>query len=179
MKKAHFLLTLFAITLFYVSANADEPNWYLKLSQVKVLESSKQDVESLFGNPRITQSFENFGINFVFYETNEGEFTVQYSTGKCAAKDPDPESSTEETYKVEKDKVLKVIFFPKKKLKFSKFKVDKSQVFETNLGEDPALHYINTKQGIDYIVVLGKVRGVELFIPVELDYLRCLINARF
>ena len=79
-----FLLLIFSA----VSVFPDEPDWFVKLKEVKVFQSSKQDVERVFGNPPIVYSTKNDSrekgwgeINE--YQTNEGKLEVFYSTGKC------------------------------------------------------------------------------------------------
>lgn len=177
MRKTNFIFSLLLVVILYISINGEEPSWHIKLQKIKALKTSKNDVEELFRGLRITQSSERFGIKIVDYETPDGDLAVQYSTGICAKKDLDSDSYFIETYKVEKDIVLNVLFFPKEVLKFSKFKVNKSQIIKMRKGHDSAIHYIDKQQNIDYSITAGgKVAVIKLFIPAELNYLKCSAN---
>lgn len=133
--------------------------------------SFKQYVERIFAPPRIRRSFEDNGIDFVLYETSEGKFTVEYSTGKCSPKSKENLGHID-NYKVEKGIVIRIIFFPEKVEKLSNFNV-KNQLIKTTDGHNPAWHYVNDKLGVDYTVQKGKVVHVEFHPSSDAENLKC------
>lgn len=166
MRKINLLFSLVIVFFLYFSAKGEESSWYRKLKQIKPLISSKQDIERIFASPKIRRTFEDDEIEFVLYETSEGKFTVEYSTSKCS-------SNNKKTYNVEKGIVIRIIFFPKKEEKLSKFKVDKKLLIKTREGDDPAWHYVNDKFGVDFSVIKGKVIDVKFYPSSSYDYLKC------
>ena len=156
--------------IFILSTNlliyGQNPDWYIKLNKLEILKSSKNDVGRIFNDFKISKSFIHNGVESAFYESSEGELSVNFSAGGCSFK-------REDDYNVEKGKVLEAIFFPKEFVKLSKFRIDKNK-FEKHLEDDnPTLHYINQNLGIDYGVQKGKVIHIKLFPSANFENLRC------
>jgi hypothetical protein len=164
--KQKIVILLIVVFVSTIKLHANEPNWHIRLKQIKPLVSLKEDVEKAFAFPKIRKSFVDEGIEAVFYDTAEGELSVEYSAGNC---------STEEKnyYNLKKGVVVSIVFFPKKEIKFSKFNVNKNQLVKTRDGDDPPWHYINYKLGFDYAVQNGKVIHVKFYSPAEIDKLKC------
>ena len=61
-----------------------QPKWFLTFKQIKVLETSRSDLERIMGNPRITFEREHPSSTWVEYETEQGALVVFYSAGTCS-----------------------------------------------------------------------------------------------
>ncbi len=170
------IISFVIILVLHFSAYSNEPNWYVKFKQIKPLITSREEVEKLFSFPRVKTSFIDAGIEVVFYETEEGKLTVYYSAGECSSEIRVRESEEDKFvkgYKTTKGNVVYTIFFPKTKIKFSRVKNNKSKLYKSRDGDDPAWTFSNDELGIGYSVMRGKVFDAYLY-PLHKDnYLMC------
>jgi len=165
MKQILFLIGL----VIFVStfAEGQNPVWLDRLIQITPLKSSKQDVETVFGNPKIKESFEKRNVEFVYYDIPEGRITLEYSTGKCV-----PEYAAE-TYKAEKGAVISIVVFPEDLPLFSKFSIKDMGLEKRRVSGDPGWHYINDDTGIDFSVVNKHLVTVAIRPIEDYSYLKC------
>jgi hypothetical protein len=154
-----FIVLFFCQTVF-----AQAPDWYLKLLQIKPLKSNESDVERIFGQLEVKNSFIDGGIGAVTYKTLNGQLYVTYAAGNC-------ERSYD--YNVVKGTVVKIHFKSDRFTKFSKFKINERD-FQTRDDDAGWLYYFNKDVGIEYEVYRGKIDGVGLFPASEYDHLKCV-----
>jgi len=164
MKQILFLIGL----IIFVStfAEGQNPIWLDRLIQIIPLKSSKEDVETVFGNPKITENFEKRNLELVYYDIPEGRIVVEYSTGKCV-----PEYAAE-TYKVEKGKVISIVVFPEDFPLFSKFSIKDMGLEKRRVSGAPGWHYINDETGNDISVVNKRVVTIKKEPSENYFYLR-------
>ncbi len=149
---------LILVILAVPSAFGQIPDWYASLKTIEPRVSSKIEIEELFLNARVGKSFVYKGTESVYYETVDGELSVLYAAGNC----PD---ERKEICDFEKDTVLEAIFFPKRKVRFSKLKL-KMQYLDFFVEDDnPTEHYVDTKAGLDHDVQRKKLLHVKVFHP--------------
>src|SRR5215203_4460615 len=94
------VILLFASTCF-----SQESAWLAKIKQIELLKSTEKDVERIFGKP--TETYEDW----VEYKIEEGDITITYSKGKCAA-------NKDSEYDVEKGTVEEIYFYTPKSIDF-------------------------------------------------------------
>lgn len=160
------LLILLIVLLLPSLIKAKEPDWYIKLKQIKPAESTRADVERIFDSPIAKPIYVDNGLELVHYQTAEGKMSVEYSIGKCT-------SEKTPGYDLENGIVTNIIFFPEQLIKFSRFKVDRKKLIKTHDGHDPPWHYVNQEASVDYTVGRGLLLHVKFQISLNQDYLKC------
>ena len=99
-------------------AKAQVPEWYQKIITIEPWISSREDFEKSFTGLKVVRSFVYENRETVFYTNEDGRFEVRYSTGRC-------EDRRNFTCSLEKDIVVDLLFFPRNRIKMSKFKTQK------------------------------------------------------
>lgn len=157
---------MFLISVLGSAVTGQQPAWYLKLQKIIPLESSKGDLEKIFEFPKVRRTFTENEVEFVSYDAGDGKLAVEYSTGTCS-------SATKDSYDVKEDTVLRMIFFPKDPVKFSKFKIEKEQFIKTTDGHDPGWKYVNKSSGLNFSVQRKLVDYVEILPSSRHDRKKC------
>jgi hypothetical protein len=103
------------LLLSHFSIFAIVPGWFSRIRSLTIASSTRKDVETIFGNPRIVSVYDAFekepnssGVDLE-YKIREGDFEVSYSSGTCK------ETSRRFGYDVTKDVLTEITFRPKKK----------------------------------------------------------------
>src|SRR3954464_1185825 len=99
------IVELFLIFVFISATNAaalnSKPKWYSKLRQIKLMITTRQEVEKLFDHPKVTYTYDGAVGRSVEYKIKEGRLSVVYSLGKCS-------KASDYGYDVERDMVINV-----------------------------------------------------------------------
>lgn len=149
------------------------PEWFIKLKQIKILESTRQEIETLFNHPKIT--YESVGQETVSveYALKQGELYVSYSLGKCS-------EQSEYSYDVEKDVVTRVDIDLKKHINISKLGLDLNGFKKSGISDLPGIftyrnedlgEYHQTGEYFKNGVV--KVKNLEFFPSSSKQKLAC------
>jgi hypothetical protein len=118
------------------------PRWYEKFKKVRIFESTRAEVESLFGNPKIEYTFAGEWSTNVDYKLKEGELTVYYSTGRCSVMKKDG-------YDVDKNMVIGLDIKLEDEVGISDLGIEISQFDRREIHDLPgSFSYFNEKQGI-------------------------------
>lgn len=154
-----FVLLLFSIFLSKSPSYGKGPDWLLKMKNIKIFESSKEDVLKTFNYPKMTYSSNDNGEETswgesVEYETNEGNLAVFYSTGKCS------EETGNKGWDINKDIVVSVEFEPKKVIRLSELDLDLRTFTKYKESDNQYYQYQSVPLGINF-TMLGK--NVTLF----------------
>lgn len=167
--KVCFLISL--IFLGFNSTQAKEPEWFLKLQEIKIFQSSQQDVERIFNYPKVIyssseQSEQGWG-NIIKYQTKSGELEVFYSTGRCS------ESSNKDGWDINEGIIVSIEFEPKKPIKLSMFNLDLTTFVADKESDNPTYNYRSFELGIEFNTLGGKVTSFEYSLTSEMKSLGC------
>ncbi len=171
--KSKVLQILFLGFILSISVSAQVPDWYIKLKEVKVFQSSKQDVGRIFEYPNVSywsrskgRPDNSWGESFV-YETKNGKLDVFYSTGKCS------ELTGKRGWDIDEGLVVSIEFEPTKPIKLSKLNLDLS-TFKREKSSDTAFwRYWSDQLGVNFGVLQNKVTWFEYSITDEMSKLDC------
>jgi hypothetical protein len=160
-------LRFFCAVIFFsfasISACAKEPGWFTKLKEIRIFQSTKADVERIFGYPTVNKSFIDGGIEVVNYETSDGKLHVVFSSGNC---------ERPYDYRIAKGSVTSARFRTEKLTKISDFGFNKVD-FETRNDDAGWVYYFNRQLGFEYETYRGMVGAVELMPTLENESLKC------
>jgi hypothetical protein len=170
------ILSIVAVCLFLTAfAFGKEPKWYLKAKQIRIYESTRQDVENVFNSFKI-KSVRTFERTVeVEYKHKGDELSVIYSTGRCSnpPKVPIKDKFFYDGDDVDKDVVVFFLYRPKKKVDFRKFNFDLSDYKKFHAGDVDYDVYESSKLGIVFYVGKGKLYNVGFSTPDSKRYLVC------
>ena len=77
-----FWTSFILLMLFSGALSAQTPAWYLQLIELRPLESTRNQVENVFGSATtLSDGFVQDGIETVFYSDSAGRFTAEYGSG--------------------------------------------------------------------------------------------------
>jgi len=141
--------------------NAQEADW----TQLKVLQSTRSDVEKILGQPyeKPNNSF------FASYRAKNGNVHVEYSLRLCEANDKGG-------WNVERGTVIDISFFPDIYPTVKSLKLDKKKYKKVIEGDVTDIFtYKNDEDGIKYIVQRGKVETIVYYPRVKFDWLQCSV----
>jgi hypothetical protein len=160
MKK--LLIAIFIVCLMTTNSFAQK-EVLKKLNRIKLLKSNETDVEAILGKAK--KRFAFIGE----YENKDGEFDIYYSRGGC------PDKTSLWDYNVEKGLVAKIMFTPKKKIRFSSLGIDVSKLpVEYSTHNDPPVAiYNDDKSGKSYEVYKNLLVYVTIEPPESLWHLGC------
>jgi hypothetical protein len=168
----NFLLILVVSFVLSMTVSAQEPDWFLKLKEIKVFQSSKQDVERVFENPKNIYSSNKDGKELgwgeiIEYNTVSGKLHVFYSTGRCS------EITNNDGWDLVKDVVVNIEFEPLKSVKLSKLSLDLSTFKREKESDTSFWHYTSEKLGIKFAVLQNKVIWFKYSLTDEMRKLDC------
>jgi len=78
-KTLKLFLALALMSAIGSSAFSAQPEWYSKLRQIKPLVTTRQEVEELFGHPKISDDYESRVGRAIEYKLKDGELSIVYS----------------------------------------------------------------------------------------------------
>jgi hypothetical protein len=173
---------LMTTTLFIVlEVQGQVPKWYVNASKIKIFESTRKEVESIFNKFDIKYQRRFRRGETVEYEHRGDKIRVEYSTGKCTGLYEGLETLgindfKYDGYDLEDGIVLSVYYQPKKMDVFSKFEVDISKYAYAKSHDTEHYFYANWELGIHFTLVRNKVTDVSFERPKRFAYLRCKTN---
>lgn len=127
------------------------PKWFSKLNQIKLLTTTRQEVEKLFGYPEITYTSKGRWNETIEYKLKEGQLSVDYSLEKCS-------ETNKDGYDVDKDVVIDIYMDLKEDVSISKLGLDLSK-FEKSAISDlvGVFTYTNDDSGERFTGTLQKI----------------------
>lgn len=164
---------LLALILFSASSVfAQTPDWFLKLKQIKVFQSSRQDVERVFENPESVYSSskdsnEKGWGETVRYKTPDGQLRVFYSTGRCS------ETANKDGWNLDKDVVVSIEFRPVNRVKLSEFNLDLRTFTREKVIDTDGWFYQSMELGVDFGLSDGKLADIEYSSTPDLRKFDC------
>lgn len=161
-----YLLLLLVFAAVEVTP-AQEPDWLIKLKKIQTGVSTKLDVERIFDSPRSAGGSSEKRGEESAYPLADGYLIVIIAAGTCPP-------NLRENCSVSKGTVIEAIFSPSIRPKETSFDFKTSQFQGFYERDNPTLHYIDKRAGLDYVVVHGEIRNVRIFHPAV--YKRILRN---
>jgi hypothetical protein len=155
---------------------AQEAGWPEKLKQLKVLRSTRADVERELGNPTVvrvtdksTSERRGWGLS-VSYETLWGDLDAEYSTGNCSES-----GNSDFAYDVAEGVLVNFTFWPVDQKSIRELIINvKSKKHEVSSDVEGLSVYYDFKKGHRFNVKSEKVTTVEYFLPAsDSSKLRC------
>lgn len=160
-------LTAFLILTINLSAHSKTPKWYLKLKQVKLMVTTKQEVEKLFNYPEATNTFDGEWSKNIDYNLKEGKLSVSYSQGKCSEVNTDG-------YNVEKDVVIGITMYLEEEVSISKLALDLSNFDKREISDLVGVFtYVNENSGEWFNGTSRKLNDFKLFPSKSKEHLKC------
>lgn len=150
--------TLFTVTAGISVANSQIPSWHEKLKRFSPRISQRADVERIFENPRILSSYTFEGIESVYYEVNDGRFTVDYFSGICH-----PNRSY--LCQLKKGTAIEILFILETPVKLSRLKLNLKNMESYKENDNGTIHYVERSVAIGYGVQDRRIRIVHVFHP--------------
>lgn len=160
LKWTFFLAILFVLTL---NAFAQKPEWLKNLESVRLLESTRLEIENTFGRPENpTRKYH------VVYRLGEGRLSIEYSQGLCS-------EAKVKGWDVPVLTVTRLFFFPRVSMRLEDLKMDFSGFRKSGPRDVPGAYgYGNDELGIDIDVGReGRIEAIEFYPPKKYDDLRC------
>jgi hypothetical protein len=141
--------------------NGQEADW----TQLKVLQSTRADVEKILGQPYEKANNPFFGS----YRAKGGNVFIQYSMGLC-------KPNYRGGWNVESQTVIDMAFFYYIEPTLKSLKLDKKKYKKVIEGDVLDIFtYKNDEDGIKYIVQKGKVETIVYYPTKKFDWLQCSI----
>lgn len=162
-----FLLCFAFVFVSVTSTYANEPEWYQKVKQIKLMTSTRHEVESLFNNPKFEETSKKNWSQKVYYQLEFGQMIVSYSTGKCS------KERNMSGYDVVEDTVIRVILNLKKPINMIELDVDLSNFEKYKERDNDAWIYTNEDLGIQLTGSEKVIRDLEFFPWSKYEYLSC------
>lgn len=159
--------TLLSVGLFLLLApcvKAQEPDWYVKLKQIQLTVSNRQEVERLFQFPKFKESSKRKGSQTVYYDLADGRLDVSYSTAKCSL------DKNVDGYNFDEGIVIGIYFLLKKPISINNMKITLSDFEKYEEHDNDAWIYTNEDSGEQYIggefrEGKTKIRSFEFTLP--------------
>jgi len=164
--------TMMAFCFIFLSlsfqVSAKDPEWLRTLKRVRPLRSNQFDIENLLGQKgKKYEGQADWYYYLVEYETTEGEWNVQYSTGKCS-------SEKKEGFDVESGVVLDVSLILEEPVDFASLKLDLRRFEKTPESDTSNVFFTSYRSGIEYVRGRGNLlHSVRLFPAEKYKSLHC------
>lgn len=126
---------------------------------IRVLESTLQDVENIFGKA----DRKNYLIAH-YLNLEDGNLTLDYSNGNCP-------SMLNLGWNVPKETVVRIIFRPKQSKRFPQLGIDQTKL--QRISDENHDIYINRDEGVTYVTDYGWVKSIEYKPTSNQNYLKC------
>jgi hypothetical protein len=159
-KKSSIMVPLLVIchTLSSVTV-AQTPDWYTKMKQIRVFQSTRQEVEALFKFSNKKETPGNGWVKDVYYDIEGARLSVGYSTGGCGEH---PSSG----YNLDRNVVIRIAVYSMKDIRMSNFDFDLRRFESYKESDNNAIIWKNYDFGIQ---VEGGVtqNGVKLVKSID------------
>jgi hypothetical protein len=152
------------------AVRAQEPDWLVKMKQIKLLHHSYDDVVALLGTP-VDGTVEPELSEY--FEVPDGRLGVVFASGLCVVT---PYSGGEPIgWKVPEWTVINISFRPNKPINPKKLKLDLKGFSKEPIEDVPgAFIYRNHARGIEYsFTAKGSVEDIDFYPSSEFKNLRC------
>jgi hypothetical protein len=160
------VLVTFTLTI-HLSAYSKPPIWFSNLKQIRLFETTKEEVEKLFSYPKITYKFAGETGLSVEYELKEGQLTIEYSSEKCS-------EGSSYGYNVAKDIVTDVYMELDDPADISKFGFDLSKFHKEEVSDVKGLFTYSNEDSSEIITASSKELHNITFSPSkEQEKLAC------
>ena len=168
LRKTESIITALLSLLLGVGAVVGQPpTWFSKLNRVHPLESTRPEVEQLFGFSKVNQTRTGRGGQTIDYEFELGRFEVSYSTGKCS-----PENNTR-GYNVEKNVVRALNVHLFQPIRIAELGLDLERFEKYIEPESNAWIYSNDNLGLKYTGDKETITSINIDPPEKYDHLLC------
>lgn len=160
LKRTLFLAILFVLNL---GALAQKPEWLKNLESIRLLESTRLEIENTFGPPT-NPSYKYHSV----YKLGEGRLSIEYSQGRC-------NEAKVKGWDVPELTVTRLFFFPRVSIRLEDLKMDFNGFQKSGPRDVPGAYgYGNDELGIDIDVNRkGEIEAIEFFPSKKYDKLRC------
>lgn len=162
------LMCLILVLFSSIIVKSQEPEWFAKLKQIQVMQSTRQDVERIFSFPNVIQiRGGKTSSRTIDYEFKGGSLYVSYSIGKCSL-----ENNTR-GYDADNDIVVEVYLFLFEPIKTSRLNLDLKNFEKHKESDTNALTYSNDEIGVQYTGGKKTVSSIKFYPADRYDYLYC------
>ncbi len=169
MKLTGISILSLMLLFFTHSVFSQEPDWLVKIKNIKPLVSTREDVIKMFGEP-----LEKERISYgKYYDFKDGRMNVIYATGLCVTK---LEDGKENVYgwNVPEWTVIDVSFTPKKRINPKKLNINLDEFEKEEVWDVPgSFEYLNNELGIYANIYKGKLETISFYPAKKYDYLQC------
>lgn len=165
--KSRIVFLIVLVIIFNFSALGKEPEWFTKFKQIQVLKSTREDVEKMFGFPKVIQVRKGKWSQTIDYEFNGGRFEVSYSTGKCS------QETNQNGYNVNTGVVVKTYLFLFLPVKISELKLKLKGFEKYKSSEYNGLVYTNDEIGVQYSGDKKTISDITFYPSDKQDNLDC------
>ncbi len=162
----YMLLTIAVFSCVTISLG--QPTWFKNFSRIKVLETSRPELESLMGKPEITFEREHPSSVWVEYSTKGWKLTAFYSSGNCS-------ENASSLYNVPRGILTSVDIDLEKPVPIDRFRFDLSTFTRSEIEDLRGfIEYIDTRRGMkvwtnEFKSETKRLRGLDLFPTDEQD----------
>lgn len=161
---AVFFVMMFLLNL---PAFGQMPKWFVRIKQIKLFETTRNDVEKLFDNPKITNSLRGSAGMSVDYKLNVGGLSITYSNGQCS-------KSTIYDYAVAADVVTSIELFLDSPVDIARLGLNIKHFEKVAIGDVEGLfNYSNESQGIYFVGDVRRLHELEITPTPEQEKLFC------
>lgn len=167
--KVRYILCIILLLFSINGIKAQEPDWFTKMKQIKLLSDTREEIKQSLGKPKNNESEK---LSWT-YNLSEGNLYILYSTGVCKSQAVEGLQAIH-GWKVPKWTVVEVGFEPNEILKPSRLNINFEEFTSTPVYDIPdAIEYRNDDLGIDYTVYKGKILDINFRPAKSLNHLIC------
>jgi hypothetical protein len=152
--KLIIIFTLLVIINLSGFTYGKDENRFDQISKIKAGQSTKHEVERIFGLPVVVKVLKFSSNENVYYKTKEGSLEVSYTLGNCA--------EGADKYNLEKGTILSLFFHAREPLKISALKLDLKPFKTYQESDTQNWYHSNAERGITYVSFKNKIFEVEL-----------------
>jgi hypothetical protein len=160
LERTLFLAILLVSTL---DCFAQKPEWFKSLESVRLLQSTRLEIENTFGAPaNPTYVYDRI------YKLREGKLSIEYSQGLCS-------EAKVKGWDVPALTVTRLFFFPRVPISLEDLKMDFTDFQKSESRDVPGAYgYSNAEWGIDVNVGRkGKIESIGFYPSTKYDHVRC------
>lgn len=162
-----YVAATFFVLLINLQVYSKPPMWYTNFKQIKLMISTKQDVEKLFNYPKISYVFDGDWSENIDYKIKEGKLSVSYSQGKCS-------ENYQRGYNVEKDIVIGITLYLEKEVSYQNLGIVLDHFDRREISDLVGVFtYVNDSTGEWFNGTSQKLNDFQLFPTKNKDYLKC------
>jgi hypothetical protein len=139
--------------------NDADADFFAKLSQLKVIQNTQEEVRNLYGKPSRTDS------QVDYYLFKNVDITFLYSTGTCS-------SPVDDNWKIPANKIIAIkVGFHLEGVDLTLFNLD-TNLFKSQSNNDKFLYYEN-EEGVEHKMQDGRIWSITYHPSKKYEQLRC------